>query len=112
MAKTYTVESTRKNPDKYIEKLKNELERTHRFWRRAENTVSFIRGRIVADWNPGTTGSQSCRSRSLGEFRVGDKLLHACEVTSVTEFINSDGKTESKVEYRLLRTRRVEDTTI
>ena len=111
MAK-YRVESTRKNPDKFITRLKNELKRTHHFWRRAEGSIRNLRGIIVANWNDGVVGSQSCMSRSLGDFKVGDKLMHICEVTSVKEFLRADGKLESVVAYRLLRTRKVDDATI
>ncbi len=103
------VESKYKNPDKFIEQLKGTIDTKHGRIQRLLLQISELRGDVVVYWNRSVTRRQGLTSRDLGDFMLGDRLIHVGEVTSVKEFHNSAGYPESEIEYRLLRTRKTRD---
>jgi hypothetical protein len=118
---SHTVESKYKNPDKFIARLKKEVDRVRTAFHSSvcsryeeclehERVVKRLRGESVINWAPGIYGEQSARSQKMGDFRVGDKIAIIGSVTSVVEALNDKGVVHSSIKYERLETRRLEAT--
>ncbi len=93
------VESKYKNPDRYIERLKNELTCTQRIAR--ENLERM--GQTLFDYTDDTVLKLSTSSSRLGSFRAGDTVILLGCVKKITE--EHDG---SEIEYENVTVRRKE----
>ncbi len=92
------VESKYKNPDKYIERLKDELVKTRRIAR--ENLERM--GSHVAYYTRDVIKSNAMAGRHLGSFRVGDTIIITGEIRKVTEELR-----RSEIEYWRIHFRRI-----
>ncbi len=101
------VESKYKNPDKFIEQLKQRASKAEELRWEADRLAFRQHGTRVISWAPGRPNSTTCTSSSdLGLFRIGDEIITIGKVVKATEEL-VDGKPRSTVDYIRLETRRV-----
>ena len=93
------VESKYINPDRYIERLKKEVDEAWKCCRDSESEW----GDWVLTYGKNTEFSINATSRRLGECRVGDIVILDARITKVTEEL--DG---SEIEYNQITVRRKE----
>lgn len=92
------MKSKYKNPDKYIAKLKSEIIRLEYLKSTEERyTKSFI-GEQVVSWIKGIIHESNCSTRTLGDFKVNDKIRISGTITEVREYIEN-GQEKSEISF-------------
>ena len=106
MSKMHSVLSKHKNPDRYIRRLKAEVEMVHRRERESFGLYETERGRRVCTWTTNTTRSINTRhSHSLNVFNPGDTVVMIGTVTKVEAETRPDGQKTSAITFDLRETR-------
>ncbi len=93
------VESKYKNPDKFIERLKTQLDEAWKATREANED----QGNWVLTFSKNTEFSINATSRRLGEFRTNDIVIITGRIKKITEELDS-----SEIEYDKITVRRKE----
>ena len=97
-----------KNPEKYIERLRGQLQKAESRAREYFNELIQVRGKLQVVWQP-HFNQQSCDSNKLGSFRAGDTILIVGTVTKVEETFDPKCNNRSScIGYIVRETRRRE----
>lgn len=102
-----------KNPEKYIEKLKRQIQNIEselaRRKREKDRQHKQLMGSLIANWKNGITETQSCGNYALGEFKPEDTIVIIGRIRKVEKEFNPEcNNRSSEVEYELISTRRAD----
>jgi len=97
-----TVKSKYKNPDKYIQRLKNVLDRVREQSSDGYDLYEKAIGRQIVSWSKGVTDSQAVNGHKFGVLRPGD-IIH--RVGRITRVIIEKGS--STIEFDQLGVRKI-----
>jgi hypothetical protein len=108
MMKTYTVQSTRKNPDKYINILKQQLDRARDMRDMYMNDLRALRGRRLFTPARTTRHEKEAAGHVFRDLRLNDIIHIVCRVTRVKQYFECSAA-RSSVELTEVETRKVEE---
>ena len=97
-----TVKSKYKNPDRYIERLKNDVKWAYQQYIESYNLYYDERGERIIEWAKEATDGQKVLSQNFGVLRPGDIIHRVDRVTKV--IIEKDSST---IELDMIEVRKV-----
>ena len=98
-----------KDPEKYIKRLKNEIEKLNDRFSRAKLQIQTSRGDTMIIWSPYEREQTCSGSYGLGRFIPGEKIaIIGRVVRSFAEIDEKCGNKRSGITYKVLETRRME----
>ena len=105
----HQVESKYKDPDKYIERLKEQVVRAWEHSGGNWDLYQSARGKPAITWSKGTKQSMHPNNSPI-EFglRLGQKIAMIGKITKIHEQYDSNGKPDNDLEYELQETRILE----
>ena len=102
--KKHQVESKYKDPDKYIDRLKNEIRWMNNNKKYSKKGIAELCGKVIVKWEDGIEDVQSCIDGDLSTIRVNDIIAIIGKVIESKEYL-SNGTVESEITYKRIKTK-------